>query len=146
MTIAAASLAPWVGIDNRKILFPTFRECVVELGLVGAWCFPHVFWVPKEHTKKMTAATTSHSVGGASMHDTQVIDELHVSILSIELCRKTLSNRLDDLHSMKLLHGDIRHCLGSRNARGPEKRGLYELANRLATGEEHDWLKLEVRI
>ncbi len=105
MTLATTNGTPWVHVDDRKLLWPTGSEGVVEVTSEAGRLVPSILGIPKEYAQQMSSARVpiGPPVCLASMHDAQVVDELYIALLAIEPCAESFRQLLDSLHGVHLL-------------------------------------------
>jgi len=109
MAILAAGFAPWIRVQDGKLLRSTLREGIIELGFVRTRPNPHALGISKEHAQKVAAAAFSATIGRPSVHHTHVVDVLNVAVASVNLDGEALRHIFDDLHCMDLLGRDFGH-------------------------------------
>jgi hypothetical protein len=146
MAITARDLAPRIQIDNGQLLPSPRRKRVVKLGHICACLLPLARGIAEEHAEQVARAAGASwgVVGGARVHDAQVVDELDVAVLAVELDAVLLGEVLDGGEGVHLRGREGGHAGVAGDMRAAEERSFDELHDGLAFGEEEGGAGLEV--
>lgn len=130
MAFTTAYLTPRVEIVDGDLLTTATRERILKVALKRGRLFPRLLGIAKEHAKKVACARlVGLAIGGTSMHDAQVVDELDVPLLAIKLGADLLGRLFDCLDGVHLLFGQLGHTRIARDVGATEERRLYKLAH-----------------
>lgn len=109
--LATTDDAPWVIVDDRQILWPARHERVIEVVLEASWLLPGVIRVSEEHPEEMsrTGLPSHTAVRTSSMHNTQVVQELNVTLLTVELGAEAFCEFFDRVEGVHLAWCNLGH-------------------------------------
>lgn len=135
MAFATTNGAPRIHINDGQLLVSAGCERVVEVVAETGRLIPGVFGIPKEHAQQVSSACLpiGSLVCFASMHDTQVVDELYVALLAIEPGAESFREVLDNMHGVHLLVRHLWYAWVPLDAWASQERRLDELAHGLAS-------------
>lgn len=123
MALTARDLAPRIRIENRQVLFTTDCERVVEIGFERSGLLPSKARIPEEHAEEVArAACLFIAIGRTCVENTQVVDELDITLLAIKLCGEFSSESIDSSEGMQLFLGNGRHACVTLDSRATEER------------------------
>jgi hypothetical protein len=147
VALTPRNLAPGIQVHNRQILHSTGHEGVIKVLRIRACLDPLVLWIAEEHTEQVARAALGRgTVGGARVHDAEVIDELDVAFLAVQLRAVFLGELLDGVESTVLCGGEGGHAGVADDAWAAEQGGFDKLDDRLAFREEESRAEFEVRL